>query len=460
MFYVTSAMMSVAVHANSDCLKTQSSQPDTPTADYDVDEYSDGGCPTLPRPKVIVAVSRSGSPWSAHEASLLQTVPVRLSPQINTRARTTSPVSTSRVVDGKTANFTGKESASCSVNKVYCNSELHINTESVNSPGNRSETRPTGTPPMNSDARIKSATPPKPTVSVPQPKAKKTRLPKRAVSFSFGDKKRRTINLFGTARRGSRDDSILGVARSGIAAPSSPLLLGRTKFRNVPFSLGTFKNGADSVQQECIVEECDSSSDTAGTPVLENTNGTATKSHHWLSPDLEESFTSQSRSTTNKHPSLPSLNSPTSTHRPFAKPSVSSTSSGDVAFFQGSIESLPLHVEDTPPTSASQSPTLLRTLKLKNMPLSTSTGCLPHSSSPLERKLSDPFSSTPETSPQLSEKGTRGTKIRKGYTFCVSQTRSRESPVWVSLPLNVFTKYHQSSIIKLFRIISITIATN
>ena len=142
-------MMSVAVHANSDCLTAQSSQPDTPTAGYDVDEYSDRGCPTLPRPKVIVAVSRSGSPWNAHEASLLQTVPVRLSPQINTRAMTASPVSTSRVVDsvkGKTTNFTGKESESCLVNKdkVFCNSEQR-STESVNLPGNRSETRSIGT---------------------------------------------------------------------------------------------------------------------------------------------------------------------------------------------------------------------------------------------------------------------------------------------------------------------------
>lgn len=427
-------MMSVAVHANSDCLTAQSSQPDTPTAEYDVDEYSDRGCPTLPRPKVIVAVSRSGSPWNAHEASLLQTVPVRLSPQINTRAMTASPVSTSKVVDsvkGKTTNFTGKESASCLVDKdkVFCNSEQR-STESVNLPGNRSETRPIGTRCMNSDSSSKSTTPPTPTMSVPQPKAKKTRLPTRALSFSFGDKKRRSLNLFGTARRGSRDDSILGVARSasGIAAPSSPLLLGRAKSRNVPNSLGAFRNGADSVQRECIVEECDSNSDTAGTPVLEKTNGTATKPRYWLSPDLEEGFTSRFRSTADKHPSLPSLiHSPASNHHPFTKPSVSSMSSGDVAFFQGSIESLPLNVEDTPPNSARQSPALLRSLKLKNVPLSTSTGCLP--SSPLERKLSDPFSST---SPQLPvQSGTR-TKLKKGYTFCVSQTRSRESPVWVS----------------------------
>ena len=444
--------MSVAVHANSDCLTAQSSQPDTPTAGYDVDEYSDRGCPTLPRPKVIVAVSRSGSPWNAHEASLLQTVPVRLSPQINTRAMTASPVSTtSRVVDsvkGKTTNFTGKESASCLVNKdkVFCNSEQR-STESVNLPGNRSETRSIDTRRINSGSSGKSATSPTPTMSVPEPKAKKTRLPKRALSFSFGDKKRRSLNLFGTARRGSRDDSILGVTRSGITAPSSPLLLGRAKSRNVPHSLGTFRNGADSVRRECIVEECDSNSDTASTPVLENTNGTTTKPRYWLSPDLEEGFTSRFRSTADKHPSLPSLNSPASNHHPFTKPSVSSMSSGDVAFFQGSIESLPLHV--TPPNSARQSPALLRSLKLKSVPLSTSTGCLP--SSPLERKLSDPFSSTPETSPQLPVRsGTRGTKIKKGYTFCVSQTRSRESPVWVSLPLKVY-KASSKLIYKLFR---------
>ena len=235
--------MSVAVHANSDCLTAQSSQPDTPTAEYDVDEYSDRGCPTLPRPKVIVAVSRSGSPWNAHEASLLQTVPVRLSPQINTRAMTASPVSTSKVVDsvkGKTTNFTGKESASCLVDKdkVFCNSEQR-STESVNLPGNRSETRPIGTRCMNSDSSSKSTTPPTPTMSVPQPKAKKTRLPTRALSFSFGDKKRRSLNLFGTARRGSRDDSILGVAHSasGIAAPSSLTQLLPASLTHLP-SLG------------------------------------------------------------------------------------------------------------------------------------------------------------------------------------------------------------------------------
>ena len=47
----------------------------------ELDCYSDCGYPTRPRPKVILSVPRPGSAWSAHHASKLQTVPVRVGQQ-------------------------------------------------------------------------------------------------------------------------------------------------------------------------------------------------------------------------------------------------------------------------------------------------------------------------------------------------------------------------------------------
>lgn len=48
---------------------------------HELDCYSDCGYPTRPRPKVVLAVARPGSSWSAHHASQLQTVPVRVCQQ-------------------------------------------------------------------------------------------------------------------------------------------------------------------------------------------------------------------------------------------------------------------------------------------------------------------------------------------------------------------------------------------
>ena len=45
---------------------------------HELDCYSDCGFPTRPRPKVILSIPRPGSAWSAHHASKLQTVPVRV----------------------------------------------------------------------------------------------------------------------------------------------------------------------------------------------------------------------------------------------------------------------------------------------------------------------------------------------------------------------------------------------
>ena len=50
---------------------------------HELDCYSDCGYPTRPRPKVILSVPRPGSAWSAHHASKLQTVPVRVGQQQN-----------------------------------------------------------------------------------------------------------------------------------------------------------------------------------------------------------------------------------------------------------------------------------------------------------------------------------------------------------------------------------------
>lgn len=54
---------------------------------HELDCYSDCGFPTRPRPKVILSIPRAGSHWSAHHASKLQTVPVRVGQHINGTVR-------------------------------------------------------------------------------------------------------------------------------------------------------------------------------------------------------------------------------------------------------------------------------------------------------------------------------------------------------------------------------------
>ena len=463
--------MSVAAYANGDCLTK--SKTNTPTADdirYVQDqEYSDGGCPTLPRPKVIVAVPRPGSPWSVYEASLLQTVPVRLNATTRIRAETASPVLTLKPlynVQEQVANVkstAGKGSAFCSVNKEekivrVCNSEQPVS-------GNRRETSHSCKP-TTQQVPVKPPLQCKSTMSASSPKVKKHRLPTRAMSFSFGstssDKKRRSINLFGTIRRGrgTRDDSLLDASHSGIAAPDSPILLGRRKSRTLPSSLRTFGNSdSSSLQQRCIMEECDSSSSTASSSAASSStasspmedsrwsarihpNGSSTvgRNHRLRSyqQDLEaiksQDHDQQVPSTTHQQPSLPSSSS-TRCDSPLTSPST--TSASNATSVQESMESLTLSARsDTPPNTTRQSPNLTRSLKPRNalLDLPTSSGVL---TPPRERKLSDPISSTPETSPKLSllsaEKSTRSTKLKKGHTFCVGQTRSRESPGWVSV---------------------------
>jgi len=458
--------MSVAAYANGDCLTK--SKTNTPTAEdirYVQDqEYSDGGCPTLPRPKVIVAVPRPGSPWSVYEASLLQTVPVRLNATTRIRAETASPVLNLKPlynVQEQVANVkstAGKGSAFCSVNKEekivrVCSSEQPVS-------GNRRETSHSCKPttqqvPVKPRALLQC----KSTMSASSPKVKKHRLPTRAMSFSFGstssDKKRRSINLFGTIRRGrgTRDDSLLDASHSGIAAPDSPILLGRRKSRTLPSSLRTFGNSdSSSLRQRCIMEECDSSSSTASSSTASSPmedsrwsarihpNGTSTvgRNHRLRSyqQDLDaiKSQDQQVPSTTYQQPSLPS-SSPTRCDSPLTSPST--TSASNATSVQESMESLTLSARsDTPPSATRQSPNLIRSSKPQNalLNLPTSSGVV---TPPRERKLSDPISSTPETSPQLSlrsaERSTRSTKLKKGYTFCVGQTRSRESPGWVSV---------------------------
>ena len=462
--------MSVAAYTNGDCLTK--SKANTPTAEdirYVQDqEYSDGGCPTLPRPKVIIAVPRPGSPWSVYEASLLQTVPVRLGATARIRAETASPVLTPKPlynVEEQAANVksvAGKGSALRLVNKEEklargCNSsQSGIRGDSGHS------CKPTGTTtqaPGNPPLQCKS------TMSASSPKVKKPRLPTRAISFSFGstssDKKRRSINLFGTLRKGldrgttGRDDSLLDASRSGIVAPDSPILLGRRKSRTLPSSLRTFGNGdGNSLRQRCILEECDvysssstASSSTASSPMEDSRwsakihpNGTSTvgRNHRLRSYQQDlEAFKSQDQdqqvpSTRHQRPSLPSSSSsPTRCDSPLTNPSTASATSP-----QESMDSLTLSARsDTPPSATRQSPNLTRSSRPQNALIDqpTSSAVL---NPPRERKLSDPISSTPETSPQLplrsAERSTRGVKLKKGHTFCVSQTRSRESPGWVS----------------------------
>ena len=400
-------------------------------ADYE-NEYSDGGYPTLPRPKVILSIPRPGSPWSVDEASRLQTVSVRLHGR--GRAGTTSPAlvrksngectSTTSMNSKEPAQGTctcdiGRASTACGELEDNGTRKLHNHSPLMLSSDRGGKSRET-------DAKIsspRSLTPELTTMS--QAKAKKSRRPTRALTFSFGsssnERRRRTLNLFGTLRRRpspEEGDSTLGIPITNAMAPSSPILVGKRRSRTLPSTMRT----TSSIQQQSIQEEMISTSSIEDQP---SSNGTTV-----VQSNSCRDFNGVQSTGARSRVKNVSLQSPVD------------VSPGVVSSLRQSIESLTYSAQseatDTPPStpsSSQQSPNLRRS----QLPLPREG--VPAPPSPRPRKLSDPGGRDSPVPAQDHERQTEGIQrsprvghaLKKGHSFCVSQSRNnKDGPNWVS----------------------------
>ena len=517
--------MSVKVHANGNCRMKRDSYP--PTAEEIEVGYSDGGYPTLPRPKVILSIPRPDSPWSAREASKLQTVPVRLQNGHRPRARTVSPPAPKTDLKGRSVNSVAAATYSRTCREQVANQPCDVVERGVtfnNCRVNRTAVSDNPTAPparsnswggsrsafrrldgqrancpassINSSAVATTATHygccidgspnnrgrsrseiPARTIEATMSQGKggkKSKKPSRALSFSFGDRKKRALSsVLGTFRRLSNDDTAVGVPRAN-GSPVSPILLGRRRAQKGFVTPSPILHSSN-LREQCIMEEHERGSissmedwaNESGGPRTPNGNESRdARTQTWRvragcgrenSGVAEEGRNSHSR---HQHSSSGSIPTALDTHmqqnghgdHPLPSPGLVSV--GEVSSLRESVESLPLSVRsnslDTPPTSTPssrrQSP-FLRKSNSKGQelpPLSSAVNgdrtaaVVAHTAAvtpPRVRKLSDPVVSTPEGSPTHERKGDgRGVKLRKGHSFCVSQSRTtRQVPDWVRI---------------------------
>lgn len=231
----------------------------------DQHQYSDIGFPALPRPKAILSLSRSGSPWTLQQASKLNTVPVRLRKKekptaTNTTTESSSAEDASRPV--KTNNdrfhmhFT-KQTKRKSLNGIFkpkLQQQQHQHeTDSPearaascnNWEGKSSSVVVAATQEMSNRSKAQQAKKGNSTAVADEADhltvkpAKKTRKPSKSMTFSFGsgsDKKRRTLGFLGKSKQQASAGS-LGAGTVSVAAPPSPILVSNSrKLKTLPAS--------------------------------------------------------------------------------------------------------------------------------------------------------------------------------------------------------------------------------
>ncbi len=418
------------------------------------DNYSDiNGYPTLPRPKVILSLRHSdGGTWSRKQASLLQTVPVRILDKELKRARSLSldTATKSTAITSSILQQPPKQKAVHPENEKQSDSSKHSSSKvrigrskslcSHHSKLSRSSSSlPACKSPLLTDSREPSLTPPaqlSPTQDMSSNHgrilARKTatdtgkassggsRKPKkisRAITFSFGggsDKKRRTLGFLGKSKRATEDQ---------YDAPSSPILTTR---RNSRIS------GSSSVhdlQRRTGTEEIDSSGHWGPVPVHPHHEGGALLKNHFGS--CRDFHSIEEEEELRHQPRVP-LYIPVRTNT--ESPDISPTFSG-LSSRQDSVESLSLSLRSEPtlrrsvssPPSRSNSPNVWKSQE-NHMTTTRSR----------QRKLSDPAQLDPELdsprgsrSPTLNESSPRGSHLKKRNTFCVRETKLTPKPGWV-----------------------------
>lgn len=412
----------------------------------DLDQYSDTGYPSLPRPKTVLSLSRASLPRSFNGASLGSTPPTR---QRNGTRKTESQLSTCKVAAANTAGLlvnskVNRESTSLAKqnkrksfaeifkgNKSAGRAELELEIESNNCSSVAGK--------MSNLGRVHSRKGPSSAAGgggedEGNQKSKKSRKPSKSHTFSFGshsDRKRRTLGFLG---KGERKKTPLEVSSSTI--PASPILVSR-KMKTLPASStsGGLLIPVDNRQE---------------IPV--NHHGSVQTQYGGSYQDI--SVKSPFRGGKHRPPPLSNLSSSVGQlayHRkevesPQTDYSPALTSTSGMSSRQESSESLSFSTRsDTPqalgsvstPSSRRESPNVLRSnyrqgsLGYK----ATVQTTLPR----VQRKLSDPIVSalSTEESPDPSPQQGRG--LKKRNTFCVRPSPGLQNPQqgWVSASYTV-----------------------
>ena len=320
--------MSMKVHSSGVVLRQKSQLPDPPTDSLryhqeirlqpEIDCYSDGGYPTLPRPKVILPLPRPSSPWNAYQASQLQTFSVRVGSgrESRTRSSSLSVVECNRAKyshRAKTANpkrsLTTKQTLNLESSEFSSNHENSVddsgesdysraqdnNTSAIcsklkanrvavdtvretHSSNNRtaaskdrltqswscpaSQNSEGSTTVMSNHNRVDSRRK-MDNSQAPGSKGKKTKKASRSLTFSFGsnsEKRKRSLGFFGTKpRRRSDDPGFLRIPGDTGMTPGSPILVGKDRGRGKSRTLPSSSRSTE-FQRHCIMEERDSNS--------------------------------------------------------------------------------------------------------------------------------------------------------------------------------------------------------
>lgn len=495
--------MTARVHAS----LSSSHDPPHPRSQETLDCYSDtAGYPTLPRPRVILPIPRPDSPWSAHEASKLQTVSLRVANGQSRRPRTAesstpvnSPTHSPAIVRsgsvGEQDTVSRKQQCQCRVAESQCGAcrkeakHLKPIQTTLATISNCNLQRACCSPPIADSDRLTRSLSASTELELSSSRttravdatnmssqskaAKKTsgKRPARALSFSFGssssaERKRRTLNLFGTMRRRQAADDTHTAEPKGVqavstpVAPASPILMGK-RSRTVPSSMKVTSN----LQQQSIREERDSVSSLETEP--------------WCSREAVEEISGRNHFSSRGDVNDEQANScvtvpPVAMSKPLplnvgTAPSQSDVplesrrhrmldlSSADASSMRESVESLPRGgtTDSPPPPSTPPSGSYCQKLSpgshraLSRQPSSSSSSNSsspvppPRSASPKLRKHSDPGNESPllqramvggeqegSSSPPTERSPRTGRILKKGHTFCVRG--SREEPNWVS----------------------------
>ena len=238
----------------------------------DCEEFSDGGFPTLPRPKAILSLARRGHRWSVDEASLLQTFPVRIRP--TTKRKVVGCSGGSSVVSNG-----GRFMVKQTVNGKSC---FPLTTD-VASSAEREPPKLLKKSWRNSTAiattkitRCASTTDAERETEEMSFKGKRSKRPMRSLTFSFGsnsDKKRRSLGFFSSPRRQSDDSDSTD---SSSVLTSSPILVSRQKSKTLPATTTSNSSSAGTREHHCIIEERASNSSTEDWTLESYPNGSST----------------------------------------------------------------------------------------------------------------------------------------------------------------------------------------
>lgn len=240
----------------------------------------------------------------------------------------------------------------------------------------------------------------------PRPSSKKTRKPSRALTFSFGassDRVRKGLGFLHSKmmkKQPESESSLLKLPEAHLATPNSPILQSKQKSRTLPAI-----SRSTEFQRHSILEEerdSDSSGDEDWGPNLSHSHHNRLTGSRRLPPPGSLVI--------NPSHSLPSeLTNGTASRTESPNFSPSSTFSSRRESFDSQSSS---------PASRQDSPNILT---------------MPKQSRRERRKFSDPdLSDRDSIVSNGGEPPTRGTTLKKRYTFCVRPTKQSPRPGWVS----------------------------